>query len=148
MVRIFLVVELFVDVVFAFALRARILEKVADAPSKILSARNPIPTLFAISFAESPRMIPIVVRAAAPPALLIAYFPTALVTLLATFSEPSPTADATQPSTNELPIVFSETSCPVSRRMPVSTTALTIPPTTTFPTHAKSEPKKCPVGSM
>ena len=68
-------------------------------------------------------------------------FPTSFVAAL-------PAADATQPSTNELPIVFRDTSCPVNSRTPVSTTALTTPPITTFPTHANSEPKKCPVGSM
>ena len=133
---------------FAFARCVRILEIFEDTPSSTLSARNPTLTLRTISLAESPRITPTAVRAAAPPALLIAYFPTALVALLASFAVPVPTAEATQPSTNELPIVFSDTSCPVSSRTPVSTTALTTPPITTFPTHANSEPRKCPVGSM
>ena len=68
--------------------------------------------------------------------------------IAASFVTALPAAVSTQPCTNELPIVFSETSCPVSSRTPVSTTALTTPPITTFPTHANSEPRKCPVGSM
>ena len=76
----------FVEAALAFAFCVRILDILENTPSSTLSAKKPTPTLRAISLAESPRTTPTAVRAAAPPALLIAYFPAALVTLLASFT--------------------------------------------------------------